>query len=140
MKHRPTSPLALLLSALFFGGFLAHTFAVLPPSAYESLQKEAPEILEIEILRIKREPSASQGKEEITLTAAVVSVKHSSTGLTPGDSIQIRYLFLLPEAIMPGAPLIPIPPEGKKTIAFLKKKDGKPYYEPAAEAMSFDKF
>ncbi len=136
----PLKKFVVAISSLFFAFAPANLPAVLPPSVYESMQKDAPESLEIEVLRIQRTPSSEEGKEDITLTAAVVKVLRSASGLTPGDSIQIRYRHILPAAMMPGAPQIPVPDDGAKTIAFLKKKDASPFYEPAAEAMSFNKF
>lgn len=114
--------------------------ANLPPSAYEAMQQNAPESLQIEVLRVQSEPSSNLDEEIIRVTAVVTRVDRTSQGLQPGDSIQIVY----PLKIGPnGRPLTGQPPrltEGFSGPAYLSREADAPFYRPAAQALSFEKF
>jgi hypothetical protein len=114
--------------------------ANLPPSAYEAMQQNAPESLQIEVLRVQSEPGANLDEEIIRVTVVVTRVDRTSQGLQPGDSIQIVY----PLKIAPnGRPLTGQPPrltEGFSGPAYLSRETDAPFYRPAAQALSFEKF
>jgi hypothetical protein len=114
--------------------------ANLPPSAYEALQQNAPESLQIEVLRVQSEPGSNLDEEIIRVTAVVTRVDRTAHGLQAGDSIQIVY----PLKIGPnGLPLTGQPPrlvEGFSGPAYLSREANTPFYQPAAQALSFEKF
>ncbi len=86
MKLRPAFALTLLLA---LAPSLPTLRAELPPSAYEDLQREAPEVLRLNILTVTRTPTADG--ETIDLLAEVLKVGRSANDLQVGDMITIQY-------------------------------------------------
>lgn len=114
-------------------------FAELPPSAYIEMQRNAPEHLRIEVLRVEKE-AAADNQEIIQATALVIEVFRTATDLQTGDMITIRYTFQpLPPGFVGPSP-IPVLNEAVVTVAYLSKPEGEMDYQPAAGGMSFDDF
>lgn len=116
------------------------TRAELPPSAYEALQSEAPDVFAIEVLDVKKHAGPEAGDQDIQVVAQIVDVKRSSSGSTAGSLIHI--LFTIPRR-PPGfvgpAP-VPVPARGDRSPAYLRPL-GKPGdFAPAAGAMTFREF
>lgn len=81
----------------------SNVLAELPPGAYESLLKEAQEVLDLKVTKVT--PSApEQNMQNFTVDATVQGVERSKAGLKAGDKIQFSsYVLTRP---MPG----PMPP------------------------------
>lgn len=114
--------------------------AALPPSAYEALQKAAPEALMLDILRVEIVPSSKSNEEIVRVTAAVLKVERSDSGVKIGDFLQFDYSVASNPDAKQSAGQIPILSEGSKTIAFLKITEGNTFFKPAAGIMSFNRF
>ena len=115
-------------------------WAELPPSAYEKKQKEAPEKLQVQIMRVEVEPAAKAEDQVVRLTATVEQVDRTVTGIKAGDFISITYTIVghPPGWVGPGP--VPIPNEKDKTVAYLQQIPDSGDYAPAAGAMSFSHF
>lgn len=113
--------------------------AALPPSAYLKMQAEAPEHLQIEILRVKQS-TTPEGELEVRVTAYVTEVKRTKAKITNGDMVQIVYTIPANKPRIAGPAPIPVPKEGASTPAYLISIAGSPDFAPAAGAMSFSDF
>jgi hypothetical protein len=111
--------------------------AELPPSAYEALQREAPEVLRINVLTVSTEKSSAG--EAIEMLAEVLTVGRSDT-LKVGDIITIRYERTNHPAGWVGPGEVPVPEEKAETVAYLKLAADGSDYEPAAGMMTFRSF
>ncbi len=114
--------------------------AQLSPSAYEALQKAAPELLSLEILRVEVAPGGTPGRQNIHVMALVNKVARSATNVKAGDLINLFYSVTPREKgrVAPGE--TPILEEKEKTLAYLAKDAATEEYHPAAGAMSFRNF
>jgi len=111
-----------------------------PPSVFLEMQKNAPEHLDIEVLRVQTEPGTNLDEELFCVTAVAVKVHRSASGIQPGDFLQIKYVI---RCGLDGKSLAGEPPrlkQGEKVPAFLKSREGRISFEPAAGAMSFATF
>ena len=126
-----------------FCGFMATTaWCEMPPSAYISLQHDAPEALDVEI--ISAQQTKSETKEafvtSVILQAKVLKVKRTATQLKAGANITINYDHR--ESKIPGwvgPSEIPILAKGDKCPAYLKQMSGTPaVYQPAARGYTFE--
>lgn len=133
-KNRLVKPLLLLCL------ILSAAFAELPPSAYESMQANAHEALQIQVLRIDVEPGEKDSAQDIVIMATVEKVVRTASGLKPGDVITIAYTLedRPPGWVGPGQ--VPLLAQGDSRVAYLKKLEKPETYAPAAGAMSFDNF
>ncbi len=129
----------LALSFAFFLGSLGSVTsrAELPPSAYEAMQREAPEVLRINVLTVSTENSAAG--EMVEMLAEVLKVGRSET-LKPGDIITIRYERKNRPAGWVGPGEVPVPEEKTETVAYLKLAENGSDYEPSAGMMTFRSF
>jgi hypothetical protein len=112
----------------------------LAPSAYEELQKNATEVVQIEVLKVEVEPGEELREEVLRITAAVLDVERSASGVRTGDFIQISYSVQSGDNGQPLPAEVPILKEGQRTIAFLQTEEGRAFLVPAAGAMSFSRF
>lgn len=115
------------------------TYGRLPPSAYIQMQRDAPEVLRINVIRVTRD-AKSLSAAEITIVAEVLRVGKTATGLDSGDLITISYTVTDRGANWTGPAEIPILEEGTETIAYMRQAEQSTDYEPAAGAMSFSRF
>jgi hypothetical protein len=114
-------------------------FAELPPSAYEKMQKESPEVLRINVLRVDSQPETPE-TTQVTLLAQVVKVGRSSAGVKPGDLITIKYDVTERPKGWAGPGEVPVPEIDTETVAFLRPLEIPGDFAPAAGAMSFSTF
>lgn len=112
----------------------------LPPSAYESMQKSAGEVLQIEVLRVEIEPGDAPGRQNLHVMALVNGVTRSASGTAAGDLINIAYTVTDREKGWSGPGEIPILQDKDKTVAYLVKDPSSGEFFPAAGAMSFRNF
>jgi hypothetical protein len=109
--------------------------AEISPRAYAKMQDEAGEVLQIEVL--KTDGKARRGQDETSrfiLTAKVVCVGRSASGLKPGATITIRYSTVLESSAMSGAMPIGVVEPGIYA-AYLTKSGAT--YAPVAIGQSF---
>lgn len=120
---------------------LSPALAALPPSAYIEMQRDASEVLRINVLRVTTtQDSTDSAVTRISAVAEVLKVGRSEKGIVPGDVITIEYTMTQRPPDFVGPAPTPILEEKQETIAYLQAIDGTPDYEPAAGAMSFSKF
>jgi hypothetical protein len=110
--------------------------AEIEPSAYAKMQDTAGEALQIEVLKVHG--LARRGPDEeshFTVTAKVVCVARSASGLRPGAPITIGYSTVLkrPWGWVGAAPIDMLKPG--VYVAYLDKSDA--IYTPAARSRSF---
>lgn len=117
---------------------LAPAIAELPPDVYETYQADAPELIHIEVLRVKRPIIWFSRTTPITLSARVVSVQRSQSNLKEGDSITITYETYRPPTGWAGPRPIPILTRGRLYRAYLVWSDQENAYVPAARGRSFE--
>jgi len=119
---------------------LATVRAELPPDAYRSMQRKAPEALRVTIEKV----AVTKAKEmkttvsNISAQARVDEVKRTATKLKPGDFIQISYQQRRHTVPMVGPSEPDIVEKGRTYPAFLRKGDGGKY-NVAAGGYSFRK-
>ncbi len=128
------------LVTLFFLATGISGFGVLAPSEYEKMQSQAPEALEIEVLRVESKPLPEQGVNQVRVTAFIKSVIRSKSGLKSNDVLQIRYEIRMGMEARPGPGEVPLLKEGMVCPAFLAPVENEPVFGPAAGAMSFSQF
>lgn len=112
------------------------THAELPPEAYADMQARAPEHLTIEVIEVDTSICwlwLCSGRD-VDVRARVVTVHRTATGLTPGDTLRIRYRHV-PLGDRAGPSAIPILDEGTTTHAWLARD--KDTYATAARGYSF---
>ncbi len=127
----------LLLFALLA---LVPLHAELPPSAYESMQKAAPELVTIEVLRVEIEPGDAPGRQNVLVMALVDGVTRTASEVADGDLINISYTVTDREKGWVGPGEIPVLEDSVKTVAYLVKDPETGNFHPAAGAMSFRNF
>lgn len=114
--------------------------AELPPSAYETMQKAATDLLTIEVLRVEIEPGDAPGRQNVHVMALVNGVTRSASSVKEGDLINMIYTVTDREKGWTGPGEIPILEERAKTMAYLVKDTDKGDFHPAAGSMSFRNF
>lgn len=115
--------------------------AELPPSAYEKMQSDAPEVLRIQVLRVTQQPDSDASTTDVSVLAQIVKVGRSATKLKPGDMITVNYKVVSHPAGWVGPGEVPVLKENAESVAYLKAiQGGEQEYAPAAGAMSFDRF
>jgi hypothetical protein len=115
--------------------------AELPPSAYEKMQSDAPEVLRIQVLRVTQQPGSDASTTNVSMLAQVIKVGRTATKLKPGDMITVNYKLVSHPAGWVGPGEVPVLKENAESVAYLKViEGGEQEYAPAAGAMSFDQF
>ncbi len=127
-------------AALLFLALSLRLSASLSPSAYESLQTNAPEHLEIQILLAQIEPSADSGVFFVRAEGRVEKVHRSQSGLKEGDIVSITYSVKESPNGQPARGEIPFLVESERRVAYLENSGRPLEFRPAAAAMSFDNF
>lgn len=113
--------------------------AELPPSAYESMQSKAPELVQIEVLRVDVEPGEKENDQKVLVVAMVNEVTRSASGLKPNDIVNISYTVTEHPKGWVGPGQVPVLAEKDKCPAYLIKSETGDY-APAAGRMSFSTF
>lgn len=125
-----------LVAAIGFILLIGVAWAEIPPSAYARMKDAAGEVLQIEVLKV--DGSIRRGADEeshLTVTAKVVCMVRSASGLTPGATITIGYSTVLKHSWGWAGPApIGILRPGVYT-AYLDKAET--VYTPAAQGQSF---
>ncbi len=111
--------------------------AELPPSAYEAMQREAPDVLRINVLTVSTQPTDSG--DDIEILAEVLKVGRGDAATT-GDIITIRYQRERHPAGWVGPGLVPVPEEKAETVAYLKAAEDGSSFAPAAGMMTWRSF
>ena len=137
MKNN-VSPALALLTAL---GFLAFSpaRAELPPSAYESMKKAAPEVLEIEVTRVARSTREADGRRHISIYADAIvrRVVRSKSRTRSGARLSLRYLtFDILEQGWAGPGRTSEVQKGKRYRVWLKKSGA--HFYTAAQGQSIE--
>lgn len=114
--------------------------AELPPSVYEARQKEAPEKIFIEVLRVDIEPGEQADQQKVEAVVMISRVERSESGLQPDQIINISYVITDRPRGFVGPGEIPLLREGEKSVAFLARHESEPVYLPVAGVMSFREF
>jgi hypothetical protein len=111
-------------------------WAEIPPSAYARMRDAAGEVLQIEVLKVDGKIRRGEDQEsQLTVTAKVVCMVRSASGLTPGATITIGYSTVLKHSWGWAGPApIGILRPGVYT-AYLDKSEA--IYTPAAQGQSF---
>ena len=115
----------------------AVSFAALPPSAYKSWQKEAPEHLAVKVRSVKTSETNKPNWVEVAVTVQVQvkQIHRSRSRLKIGDVIAIYYERRMFKGPWTGPAPVPLLVQGQDYPAYLKKvQQG---YESAAGAYSF---
>jgi hypothetical protein len=122
-----------VLVAILAVGSTAH--AELPPGSYDTLRIEAQEALIIETASVTSRP-LKDGRIEVMVTARVMAVERSKSGLKKGGTISIRYDTYNQGAAPPGPRQLPVLKKGEFYPAFLNAS-GDRGFSPAAYGESF---
>jgi hypothetical protein len=130
----------LLACLLFVAAPFISCRAELPPSAYEKMQSEAPEVLRVHILRVDEQPTNDAAVQEVTMLAEALKVGRSKTKLKPGDMITIKYRVTTHQPGWAGPGEVPVLKDDQETVAYLVANTDAQDYAPAAGAMSFERF
>jgi hypothetical protein len=132
-------PVRALSFAVFFALATA-TQADLSPREYRRMQREAPEVLKIEVLEVRERPIREREREfEISVEAKIRRIERSSARLRDGEVIKIVYTHHRRERALPGPGEPPILERGKGYPAFLTKVAGERLFKPAAGEYSFQR-
>ena len=134
-----TPPRKLAFLFLLIGAF-APCHAELPPSAYEAKQKAAPERLKIEVMRVDVEPGEQPGQQRVVAAALISEVMRTSSGLVPGQIIDIVYTVTERPSGFAGPGEVPILSERDVSVAYLVRSGENAVYAPVAGVMSFRDF
>jgi len=119
---------------------ISAVFAELPPSAYEKMQNQAPEVLRVHVLRVDPSQGKAPDTREVTMLAEVLKVGRSKSRLKPGDMITVKYEVVSRQPGWTGPGEVPILKQDLETVAYLAPAGSTLEYVPAAGAMSFDRF
>ena len=125
--------------------------AEMPPQAYAEMQEKAPEFLKIEVLSSTKESGAAENtinledlkkgvkSFHIHLTAKVLEVERSASGVKTGDVIKIDYTRTeRPKGTgWVGPSEIPVLKKGDVTEAYLDENKKLNSFSPAARGRSF---
>lgn len=104
------------------------------------MQREASEVLRLNVLRVDVEATDEAGTEDVTLVAEVLKVGRSKAKIKQGDLITIKYRVVERPKGWAGPGEVPVPEQATETVAFLNPVEGTADYAPAAGAMSFSLF
>jgi len=129
-----------IASLFFLFPLLPLVSAPLSPSEYEKLQKSAPEVLEIEVLKVESRVVPESKEEVIRATVVVLQVEKTASEASPGNFLFVVYSI---QQDFEGKPLPGQPPPlqvGEKVPAFLALAEGTTYFRPVAGRMSFRRF
>jgi len=140
-KSRATYCSAVLTAAVALCAVLMTARAELPPGAYEELKKNASEVLTVKILKVET-PEGKKGHFLVLLTARVLGVTRSKSGVEKGQTISIASYHVTEKARKEGFVGPRIPPllsAGWTGTVCLNKNPDKKAYDIAAYGESFEK-
>jgi hypothetical protein len=152
MKRFSQNARALILGAASAScaviGLWQESRAELPRPEYRRLQREAPEEMRIEVMRVHEAPVGESERErerggrafDVDVEAKVLRVNRTTVRVHDGEVIHIIYRMHRRERAVPG-PGEPQPPErGREYPAYLAKVEGeRRAFRPAAGVYSFER-
>ena len=116
------------------------TRADLSPREYRRMQREAPEVLRIEVLEVRERPIREREREfEVSVEAKIRRIERSSARVRDGEVIHITYRHHRGDHPVPGAGEPPVLERGKVYPAFLTKVERERLFKPAAGQYSFER-
>ncbi|MFD2255320.1 hypothetical protein ACFSSA_01410 [Luteolibacter algae] len=130
--------LCLVLAAIFVTSLESQ--AELAPEAYRKMQLSSPEALTIQVVDITSTRTGLfdfSGDRAQEVTAKIIKVERTITGLKIGDHIVIRYISENPGRKIAGPGPIAKLEKGRIYPAWLEISAGKTSYSPAARRASF---
>lgn len=129
---------ALLLGAL---ALAATTYlpAEIAPEHYAGMQNDALEYVTIETTAVRKGFALFSRTRTVTVTARVVTVSRSTSGINVGDTITIRYEHFNPGRGWAGPRPIPILEVGARYPAYLAWDATDSTFRPAAMGASFER-
>ena len=115
--------------------------AELSPREYRRMQREAPEEVRIEVLRVGEAPVPQRPRErEIIVEAKVLRIGRSAARIHEGEAIKIVYRHYRGERELAGPGEPPLLQRGQTYPAFLTKVEGeRRVFSPAAGRFSFER-
>jgi hypothetical protein len=115
--------------------------AELSPREYRRMQREAPEEVRVEVLRVVEAPVSERPRErEIIVQAKVVRIGRSAARIHDGEVIRIAYRHYRGEREIAGPGEPPLLERGQTYPAFLAKVEGeRRVFSPAAGRFSFER-
>jgi hypothetical protein len=140
MKYLRVTNCIVLGAAVVLGAGLLTARAELPPGSYEKLKNNALEVLTVKILKVET-PEGRKDHFLVLLTAEVLGVTRSNSGVKEGQTISIASYYVSEEARKRGFVGPKIPPllsPGWKGKVYLNKKPDKKTYDIAAYGESFE--
>ncbi len=147
MVHSPSGALKMMLALAISVLMSQSARAEISPREYRRMQREAPEFVKIEVLKVRTTPVAERRHEraiegrafEVFVEAKVVHIHRSHERIHTGEVIHIAYVTHQRERNVPGPGEPPVLERGKIYPAFLHKVEGeRRAFAPAAGAFSFD--
>lgn len=112
--------------------------AEIAPEYYAEMQEDAPEYVVIEPTDVRTGIALFGRSKPVTVTARVVAVYRTVTGITVGDTITIRYEHFNPRRGWVGPRPIPILRTETRYPAFLSWDGTDATFRPAAMGASFE--
>jgi hypothetical protein len=107
---------------------------------YRRMQREAPEVVRIEVLGVRERPVREREREfEVIVDAKVLRIQRTAARIHDGEAIRITYLRHRRERPVPGAGEPPVLERGKVYPAFLTKVEGEKLFKLAAGTFSFER-
>jgi hypothetical protein len=129
------------LPALLLGAFAlavtTHLPAEIAPENYAGMQNDAPEYVTIEPTAVRTGFALFSRTRPVAVTARVVTVLRSASGINVGDTITIRYEHFNPRRGWAGPRPIPILEVGTRYPAYLAWDAAENSFRPAAMGASF---
>lgn len=114
--------------------------AELPPGAYDELKRDAQELLQIRIVRVREKEPISADMRNFECTATVVRVERTKSRLAAGATIRFDSYYVSPAAFQRGFAGPASPPllaAGWQGMVYLNREEGKQDYTLAAYGRSF---
>jgi|HubBroStandDraft_6_1064221.scaffolds.fasta_scaffold75665_3 hypothetical protein len=132
--------LGLVGSLVVVAGLAVTVRADLSPREYRRLQREAPEVVRIEVVNVHERAIREREREfEIVVEAKVVRIERTAARIRDGEVIRITYPRHRREHPVPGPGEPPLLERGRVYPAFLAKVEGERRFAPAAGAFSFER-
>jgi hypothetical protein len=131
-------PLWALVLGMFLLAGTTDLSAEIAPEHYARMQDTAPEYVTIEPAAVRKGVALFSRTRPVRVTALVVAVSRSATGIAVGDSITIRYEQFTPPRGWVGPRPIPILQTGTRYPAYLAWDAKESTFRPAAQGASFE--
>lgn len=122
---------------LFMITIVSAIYAELPPYVYDELKVKAPEVIIVQISKVKSS-QLSLNQKEIEAQAKIKEIERSVTGLDINETITIRYtVTAMLDGMVGPSPIIEVEAD-KVYRAYLRQDDQSASYLPAARGKSLE--